>query len=117
MSIEFLMKKKNLEDQMEVEWDPAPILDVVYYQKDEKRVLASVDGNFLGYLYVIDLKEERPSVAIQVPKIPFCQIYFQEDWLTLASKKGLLQLRHRQDLSRELAIQAHDKDTGHLVNT
>lgn len=65
------MKKKNLEDQMEVEWDPAPILDVVYYQKDEKRVLASVDGNYLGYLYVVNLSEERPSTAIQVPKVPY----------------------------------------------
>lgn len=60
MSIEFLMKKKNLEDKLEVEWDPAPILNVIYYQKDEKRVLASVDDKFLGYLYVIDMSQERP---------------------------------------------------------
>ena len=55
MSIEFLMKKKNMEEKMDVEWDPEPILNVIYYQHDEKRVLASVGGKFLGFLYVIDL--------------------------------------------------------------
>lgn len=60
MSIEFLMKKKNMEEKLDVEWDPSPILNVIYYQQDEKRVLASVDGQYLGYLYVIDLNLERP---------------------------------------------------------
>jgi|688.fasta_scaffold1451857_2 hypothetical protein len=31
MSIEFLMKKKGLEDKLEVEWEPAPILNAIYY--------------------------------------------------------------------------------------
>ena len=44
------MKKKNLEEKLDVEWDPEPILNVIYYQSDEKRVLASVDGKYLGYL-------------------------------------------------------------------
>jgi len=43
------MKKKNLDDKLDVEWDPECILNVIYYQNDEKRVLASVDGKYLGF--------------------------------------------------------------------
>jgi len=60
MSIEFLMKKKNLEEKIDVEWEPESILNVIYYQADEKRVLASVNGKYLGFLYVIDMNLERP---------------------------------------------------------
>lgn len=31
MSIEFLMKKKNLDEKIDVEWDPEPVLNVIYY--------------------------------------------------------------------------------------
>ena len=44
---EFLMKKKT-DEKLDVEWEPEPILNVIYYQKDQKRVLASVDGKYLG---------------------------------------------------------------------
>jgi len=33
MSIEFLMKKKT-DEKLDVEWEPEPILNVIYYQKD-----------------------------------------------------------------------------------
>jgi hypothetical protein len=42
------MKKKNLEEKIDVEWEADCILNVIYYQPDEKRVLASVDGKYLG---------------------------------------------------------------------
>jgi hypothetical protein len=42
------MKKKNLEEKIDVEWEAECILNVIYYQHDEKRVLASVDGKYLG---------------------------------------------------------------------
>lgn len=106
------MKKKSMEEKMEVEWDPEPILNVIYYQADEKRVLASVDGKFLGFLYVVDMSQERPQVAIQVPKIPQHILYFQEDLLFIGSSKGSYQIRHRTDLSKELSVAAHDIDTG-----
>jgi len=54
------MKKKNLEEKIDVEWEPESILNVIYYQADEKRVLASVNGKYLGFLYVIDMNLERP---------------------------------------------------------
>ena len=41
--------KKNKEEKLDVEWDPEPILNVIYYQADEKRLLASVGGKFLGF--------------------------------------------------------------------
>ena len=44
---EFLMKKKT-DEKLDVEWEPEPILNVIYYQKDQKSVLASVDGKYLG---------------------------------------------------------------------
>lgn len=31
-------------------------------------MLASVDGKYLGYLYIIDFKKERPVDAIVAPK-------------------------------------------------
>lgn len=75
MSIEFLMKKKT-DEKLDVEWEPDSILNVIYYQKDQKRVLASVDGKYLGFLYVIDMNNERPLIGISTAKVPHHVLYW-----------------------------------------
>ena len=108
--------KKNKEEKLDVEWDPEPILNVIYYQSDEKRVLASVGGKFLGFLYVIDMNNERPLIGISMPKIPHRVLYWNEDLLFMAADTGSYQVRHRSDLEKELRIDAHDVDTGQVMN-
>lgn len=68
MDLEFLLRRNKDEKIPEVEWDPAPILNVVYYDLDCTKVLASVDGKYLGYLYIIDFNKDRPIDALIAPK-------------------------------------------------
>lgn len=61
-----LMKTKGVAvDDMvvDIEWDAAPILNATYYT-DSSKILVSVEGNYLGYLYVVDFTKERPINCI-----------------------------------------------------
>lgn len=49
--------------ELDIEWDPAPILNVSYFT-DSNRILCSVEGNYLGYLYIVDFNKERPINSI-----------------------------------------------------
>ena len=54
----------NVDDiVVDVEWDPAPILNATYYT-DSNKILVAVDGPYLGYLYVVDFNKERPVNSI-----------------------------------------------------
>ena len=115
------MKKKNTDEKIDVEWEPECILNVIYYQADEKRVLASVDGKYLGYyfwelsfLYVIDMNVERPQFGISLPKVAHTVLYFQDDILYMGANDGSYQLRHKTELEKELRIHAHDIDSGKI---
>ena len=33
-----------------------------------QKILVAVDGNYLGFLYVVDFSKERPINSIEVPK-------------------------------------------------
>ena len=68
MDLEFLLRRNKDEKIPEVEWDPAMILNVCYFDNDCTKIICSVDGKFLGYLYVIDFNKERPIDALIVPK-------------------------------------------------
>ena len=58
-------KGVNVDDMvLDVEWDPAPILNASYYDKECTKVLCAVDGNFLGNLYVVDFNRDRPVGAV-----------------------------------------------------
>lgn len=65
MDLEILLKKKNI-DEKEEEWEPAPILSVAYYDSSNMKIIATVDGRYLGYFYVINMSEERPLEAIKI---------------------------------------------------
>jgi len=67
--LEFLLRRNKDEKIPEVEWDPAPIMNISYFDNECNRVICSVDGKFLGYLYVIDFNKDRPIDALIVPKL------------------------------------------------
>jgi len=70
MDLEFLLRRNKDEKIPEVEWEPAPILNLCYYDNDCNRVLVTADGKFLGNLYVVDWNKDRPVDAFYGPKIP-----------------------------------------------
>ena len=44
-----MLRKKNLDAKSEdVEWEPAAVLNALYFDTDEKTVIASVEGKFMG---------------------------------------------------------------------
>jgi hypothetical protein len=43
-------------------------MNICYYDSDCNKVLATVDGKYLGYLYLIDWTKDRPIDAIPCPK-------------------------------------------------
>ena len=90
MDLEFLLRRNKDEKIPEVEWDPAPILNLCYFDNDCTRVICAVDGKFLGYLYVIDFNKERPIDALIVPKLQTQFLSFQEnnDLLVIGFKNG-----------------------------
>jgi hypothetical protein len=76
-----LKKNKGLIDEVEVEWTPDPILSVCYYNNDESKIIASVDGKFLGHLYIIpwDILPERPILSIAISQSPCRYLRFIEN--------------------------------------
>ena len=68
MDITFLLKKNKEEKKDDNEWEPLPILNLTYYDSECTKVLATVDGKYLGFLYLIDFTKERPIDAIPCPK-------------------------------------------------
>lgn len=56
------MKLKD--DKMpDVEWEPASIMNVVYYND---KVLCTAEGKYLGCCYIIDLNKDRPIEMIPI---------------------------------------------------
>lgn len=54
MDLEFLLRRNKDEKIPEVEWEPAPIMNVAYFDNDCTKVLVSIEGKYLGYLYIVD---------------------------------------------------------------
>ena len=74
MDLEFLLRKKNQDDRKEeTEWEPSQILCAIYNDPDNKHVLATIDGKYLGLLYVIDMTLERPVRGYKIPKGVQCK--------------------------------------------
>jgi len=68
MDLEFLLKRNKNEDKKDEEWEPAPILNASYFDNDCSKVICTVDGKYLGHLYIVDWGKDRPIEAIKIPK-------------------------------------------------
>ena len=69
MDLTYLLKHKNDEKKEIEEWEPAPILNCTYYDTSCTKMLISVEGKYLGWLYVIDWNQDRPIEAVPCVKI------------------------------------------------
>jgi len=121
MELEFLLKRKNDDKKEDVEWEPAPIMNCTYYNNDCTQVLATVEGKYIGYLYIIDFSQpfsqpmdNRPIDAIQAPKIAtqYLNLVDYGDLLLIGFVDGSWQVRHKYDLKVWLQASAHDRDSG-----
>lgn len=117
MELEFLLRRsKNDDKKEEVEWPAEAIMNACYYDYSCTRVLATVQGKYLGLVYVIDWNKDRPIEGFPIARVPTTQMnFFEDSFLILAFKDGSLQLRHRGDLKLALQIKTHDRDTGAVM--
>jgi hypothetical protein len=44
-------------------------MNVAYLDNDCKRVIATVEGKYLGYLYIIDWNKDRPIDSYVISKL------------------------------------------------
>ncbi|EAS07768.2 WD repeat protein (macronuclear) [Tetrahymena thermophila SB210] len=114
MELEFLLRRNKNEDKKEeVEWDPESIMNVCYYDYSCTKILATVQGKFLGHIYIIDWNKDRPIDSLPIAKIPTVNMNFVDDDILLISfKDGSWQLRHKNDLKINMLVRTHDRDTG-----
>jgi len=107
-------KGMNVDDVvLDVEWDPAPILNATYYT-DNNKILCSVEGNYLGYLYVIDFSKDRPVNCIEIPKWKTSYLSFSDttDMIAIGYKNGSWELRHRYEPPNFLRKHCFDQNYG-----
>ena len=70
MELEFLLRRnKNEEKKEEVEWEPYSIMNVCYYDYSCSKIMATVQGKYMGWIYVIDWNKDRPIDAIPILKV------------------------------------------------
>lgn len=71
MELEFLLRRnKNDDKKEEVEWAPESIMNACYYDYSCTKVIATVAGKFLGWIYIIDWNKDRPTDTLPIAKIP-----------------------------------------------
>ena len=95
------------------EWDPAPILNATYYT-DNNRILCSVEGNFLGYLYIVDFNKQRPINCIEIPKLKTSYLSYSEtsDVIFIGYKNGSWEMRHKYEPNNYLRKLCFDQNIG-----
>jgi hypothetical protein len=111
-----LMKTKGVAvDEMvvDIEWEPAPIINATYYT-DSSKILVSVEGNYLGYLYVVDFNKERPINCIEVPKWKTSYLHYSDatDIIFIGYKNGSWEMRHKYEPPNYLRKQCFDQNYG-----
>lgn len=96
------------------EWDPAPIMNASYYGPDCNRVLCTVEGNYLGRIYIVDFNKERPINSIEIPKLKTSYLNFSEssEIIFIGYRNGSWELRHKYEPSNYLRKQCFDQNTG-----
>lgn len=122
MELEFLLKRKNDDKKEDVEWEPAAIMNATYYNNSCSQVLCSVEGKFLGYLYIVDMSfsqnagNDRPIDALPAPKTPtqYLSLVDYGDLLLIGFTDGSWQVRHKYDAKVWMQISAHDRDIGRV---
>ena len=116
MDLEFLLKKKNQEIKEDAEWEPAAILSVLYNDPENKNYIATIDGKYLGFLYIIDPNQERPIRSYKIPKVPcrFLKYIGRYEYLLLGFSDGSFEIRVKADIDHPLRLQKHDRDYGKI---
>ena len=119
MDLTYLLKNRNEERKEAEEWEPAPIMNATYYDSACSKVLISVEGKYLGYLYLVDWNQSKPVEAIPIPKINTTFMKFDKfsDWLVIGFVNGMHQLRNKIDLRVWLQTNTHDKNYGLVRRT
>ena len=118
LELELLLQKtKGIEvDQsvLDVEWQPAPILNAVYYDTECSKILCSVDGKFLGNYYIVDFNKERPVGSIEASKNKTSYLGFHEtqNLIFVGLRNGIWEVRSKLNPNNYLKKKCFDQDYG-----
>ena len=74
----------------------------------------SADGNYLGYLYVIDFNKERPINSIEIPKWKTSYLNFSDtnDLISIGYRNGSWEMRHKYEPPNYLRKHCFDQNYG-----
>lgn len=111
----FLLDEKV--EEVEVEWDAAPITSAVYLDEEEGTFICSVEGLFAGKLYTCKFGEERPLAGVDCSKSRKLMMEISEDrkYLQVGSENGEVSLHPLEMLEISMTCKMHDQDDG-VVN-
>lgn len=112
-----LKKTKGIEvdeSVLDVEWEPAPILNAIYYDTECTKILCSVDGKYLGFYYIVDFSKERPVGSIEGSKIKTSYLGFSEstDSIFIGFRNGSWEVRSKLNPATFLKKKCFDQDYG-----
>lgn len=89
-------------------------MNASYYGPDCNRVICTVEGNYLGRIYIVDFNKERPINSIEIPKLKTSYLNFSElsEIIFIGYRNGSWELRHKYEPSNYLRKQCFDQNTG-----
>lgn len=113
---DFLLGIEDKRDEVEVEWDPEPILSISYYNSDCNEFIVAAEGPYAGYYYKMSFDEERPLQAIPSPMANTRYMKWSDDdkYLLCGTDGGEVYIRPRENIDSYMQIRNHDQDLGKI---
>lgn len=127
------MLSDNVET-IDVEWDPARIntiakltsitVDEIVIDDADRFVWVSSEGEFTGYIYLIELGNSvdetaitRPKAAVQVRAKQLTYFSLSDDCYMLGYEDGIVEVRSESNLEEvKWRTQSHDADIGRVLS-
>lgn len=114
-SMAFMMDEEV--EEVEVEWDPASIISCIYLDEEEDKFICSVEGNFLGKLYICQFGQERPigHLNCERDRINFMKMSHDGKYFVYGTETGDLCVRPVDFMETFLNVKLHDQDIGKIT--
>lgn len=99
------------DNEEEEDWDPEAITAITYVPEKEGQFIVGSKGQFAGFFYLCDFKNERPIQAYDLPKettIKFISFNNFGDLLILGLANGDIRVSHGSNPNKFLSIKEHD---------
>ena len=108
--------QENDEDEEE-DWDPDAITAITWVPEQEHQFIVGSQGQYAGYFYLCDFREERPIEYYEMPKettIKYISFNNFGDLLNIGLANGEIRISHMNNLNSFMAIKEHDGEIGSI---